>query len=561
MAPAGWHSITPTGLAANIYGTALAFSILSTIVLALRMVARLEMNQFSLEDYLIVFLWQVFFLSGLVFIKVSICLTLLRIACQPIAATWGEVKGTCLPSTITVSITFIISAFNLITDVTTALLPFLMLKDVQMTKKNKVAIIGILSLRVLASIATIARLPFAHAYFSPTNYLEGIGDIILIAGSLPMLRTLFKSIKGSMQQKSTHNTNSTELLLGERIVITVDHHFGHEPRATPESELRKAVVFADMNTETAKAWSEESKKYASNQEYQTTIFEMNVRDDKSVQAMVDFVVKEFGRLDYAVDNGVHAPIAETDMDDFDSIMNINARGNLCVKAQVAAMLKQEPKTCRVAVTPSWFYKKFVEEEQWVDEQTCQEIFAVCQALPGPASTKMIYCINSMHGRLDDGGFVFRLVESPWSSWDVWTFARDISTVQLAEKAITNKVTRIVVCLGGAAGILYSSLWYFPLLMVAAGLATELRSRRWLVSLLRGVNAAAVGLVYTVLYRLWQIGLLDEARGNGSPLGGDPWWVAITGASFVGGRWFGLSAPLAILLGGVLGMVWHAIVKA
>lgn len=59
-------------------------------------------------------------------------------------------------------------------------------------------------------------------------------------------------------------------------------------------------MFADMNTETAKASSEESKKYASNQGYQTAIFEMNVQDDKSVQAMVDFVVKDFGRLDYAV---------------------------------------------------------------------------------------------------------------------------------------------------------------------------------------------------------------------------------------------------------------------
>lgn len=93
-----------------------------------------------------------------------------------------------------------------------------------------------------------------------------------------------------------------------------------------------------------------------------------------------------------------------------------------------------------------------------------------------------------------------------------------------------------------------------------GFWKELRSRRWLVSMLRGVNAAAVGLVYTAVYRLWQIGLLDEASGNGSPLGGDPWWVAITAISFVGGRWFGLSAPLAILLGGALGMVWYAIVK-
>lgn len=47
----------------------------------------------------------------------------------------------------------------------------------------------------------------------------------------------------------------------------------------------------------------------------------------------------------------------------------------------------------------------------------------------------------------------------------------LAAVQLAEKAITDKMTRIAVCFGGAAGILHSSLWYFPLLMVADGLAT------------------------------------------------------------------------------------------
>lgn len=122
--------------------------------------------------------------------------------------------------------------------------------------------------------------------------------------------------------------------------------------------------------ETAMASSEESKKYASNKEYKTTTFEMNVQDDDSIKAMVDFMVKEFGRLDYAVnaagvslsnvsaiipsteylslwqvDNGAHASLVDTDIENYDRIMNINARGNLiCVKAQIAAMLKQEPKT-------------------------------------------------------------------------------------------------------------------------------------------------------------------------------------------------------------------------
>lgn len=66
-----------------------------------------------------------------------------------------------------------------------------------------------------------------------------------------MLRTLFKSIKGSIQQKSSMHTNSTELLeMGraqkirdqadvDRIVITVDHVVDHETRSVPsERELQ-----------------------------------------------------------------------------------------------------------------------------------------------------------------------------------------------------------------------------------------------------------------------------------------------------------------------------------
>jgi NAD(P)-dependent dehydrogenase (short-subunit alcohol dehydrogenase family) len=62
----------------------------------------------------------------------------------------------------------------------------------------------------------------------------------------------------------------------------------------------RVVVFADMDEETAKVSSEESKRFASNKEYKTSAFKMNVQDDQSVQDMVDHVVKEYGRLDYAV---------------------------------------------------------------------------------------------------------------------------------------------------------------------------------------------------------------------------------------------------------------------
>ena len=59
-------------------------------------------------------------------------------------------------------------------------------------------------------------------------------------------------------------------------------------------------MFADLNEEEAKTSSEESKRYASAEKYQTAAFKMNVTDDKSVEAMVEFVVEEYGRLDYAV---------------------------------------------------------------------------------------------------------------------------------------------------------------------------------------------------------------------------------------------------------------------
>lgn len=94
-----------------------------------------------------------------------------------------------------------------------------------------------------------------------------------------------------------------------------------------------------------------------------------------------------------------------------------------------------------------------------------------------------------------------------------------------------------------------------------GLWKALRSYRWVTSCLRGVNATAVGLVYTAVYRLWEIGNIDGTNQNGSSLGKDPWWVVITATSFVGGMWFKLPPPVAILLGGTMGIIWFEVVKA
>ena len=98
--------------------------------------------------------------------------------------------------------------------------------------------------------------------------------------------------------------------------------------------------------------------------------------------------------------------------------------------------------------------------------------------------------------------------------------------------------------------------YTPGLFIVVGfmgLWRKVSEREWFLSVLRGINAAAVGLVFTAVYKLWMIGYLTVDVQGGSPLGNDPWLVLITATAYVGGAWFGVEPPVAILMGGVLGV--------
>ncbi|KAH0605377.1 uncharacterized protein H6S33_004599 [Morchella sextelata] len=464
-----------------------------------------------------------------------------------------------------------------------------------------------------------------------------------------------------------------------------------------------------------------------------------------------------------------------------------------------------------------YHKRFVDGYKWIDEQTYQELFAICQALPGPASTKFGFCITLIHSGFIPALLAFLLFSLPGvlgmfalslgvSKMDE-TLPRPVyallcglnsatvgiialAAVQLGQRAVTDKVSRAILFLGATAGMLYNALWYFPLLMVVAGIVTmsydggfgpkallysknlfkrmrhrqsnsdrpveeglgdgtwtssavkepvaahrrssapsvneelvsqnpesqanevnevveeaatttanknkvfpmplaitivvgffisfivilvlraelksrpiglslfanlylagtiifgggpvvipllrqyivdegwvtardfllglaiiqafpgpnfnfavylgsltalnsgslpsaigallafiaifapgmllasatitfwnELRRRPWVASILRGLNAAAVGLIYTAVYRLWEMGYVDENHANGSSLGRDPWWVVITATSFVGTAWFGFPAPFSIVLGAAMGLIWFVVVNA
>ncbi|EER29446.1 Chromate transporter family protein [Coccidioides posadasii C735 delta SOWgp] len=165
-----------------------------------------------------------------------------------------------------------------------------------------------------------------------------------------------------------------------------------------------------------------------------------------------------------------------------------------------------------------FYQRFVEglggKTPWIDEQTYQELFALCQALPGPGSTKMLFCMALIHAgflpaivtllawslpgavgmfglslgvqRLDEllPDIVYALL-SGLNASTVGIIA--LAAVQLAEKSIKDNITRILVIGGACAGLCYNALWYFPTLMVIGGCSTavwDLYGRRNVAKLRR-----------------------------------------------------------------------------
>ncbi|KAH8588981.1 hypothetical protein B0O99DRAFT_524156 [Bisporella sp. PMI_857] len=176
------------------------------------------------------FIAEFFYASGAVAIKCSIAVTLLRIAdarrrfvwtiwsimistaisavifilvianiCRPITALWGETTGTCNLK-LNSDVSFFFSAVEIATDWALAVLPAVLLWNIQMKRRIKVSVAMILSMAAFASCATIVRLRYLSLYSDPKEFLYGTGKIGLwsvieegigiIAGSLPALRPL-----------------------------------------------------------------------------------------------------------------------------------------------------------------------------------------------------------------------------------------------------------------------------------------------------------------------------------------------------------------------------------
>jgi len=139
----------------------------------------------------------------------------------------------------------------------------------------------------------------------------------------------------------------------------------------------------------------------------------------------------------------------------------------------------------------------------------------------------------------------------------FNFAVYLGALVIAGPASSKSAPTIVGALLAYFGIFLPGLW---LSIGFQSIWQSLRKRREVTSILRGINAAAVGFVFTAVYRLWEIGYLTPEQAKGASLGQEPWWLVVAASTFTAVEWFSVPPPVAIIAGGAAGLCWWAAVE-
>jgi NAD(P)-dependent dehydrogenase (short-subunit alcohol dehydrogenase family) len=110
----------------------------------------------------------------------------------------------------------------------------------------------------------------------------------------------------------------------------------------------KRLLIADLQQDELKVAQEQIQ--AAHSDVAVKFVVVDVRSQESVQAMVNTCIEEFGRIDYCVNcAGIirFGDTVELDEKDFELVYQVNLRGIFfCAKAEITAMLKQEPLVTR-----------------------------------------------------------------------------------------------------------------------------------------------------------------------------------------------------------------------
>ncbi|KAI0184773.1 hypothetical protein EV127DRAFT_224571 [Xylaria flabelliformis] len=137
--------------------------------------------------------------SGIVFFFVTL------FQCNPITFFWDKSirGGWCIDPHIIAALTYLYSAFSVICDFTFAILPMFLVFSLQIGRRSKIALIPILGIGIVASIAVVVRLAYVNTFLDP-DFLWATVDIAIwstaeqglaiTAASLATLRPLFRTV-------------------------------------------------------------------------------------------------------------------------------------------------------------------------------------------------------------------------------------------------------------------------------------------------------------------------------------------------------------------------------
>ena len=167
-------------------------------------------------------------------------------------------------------------------------------------------------------------------------------------------------------------------------------------------------------------------------------------------------------------------------------------------------------------------RDYVVDPGWVSPRDFLLGLAVIQALPGPNSNFGVY----------------------------------LGALALAGRVSTISASTIFGALLAFVGLFTACLW---LSVGFQSLWQSSRKRQEVMSVLRGINATAVGFVFAAVHRLWENGYLSAAQSKGGSLSQEPWWVIVAATTFTAVEWFAVPPPVAILAGGVAGLGWWEVV--
>ncbi|CAJ2513251.1 Uu.00g013700.m01.CDS01 [Anthostomella pinea] len=225
--------------------------------------------------------WQMFYATSTNLVKAGIAMTLLRLTaqrryrypilgimispalftvgvvivlvttCYPLGAQWDLALARCAAHDVMAQLSYLFTVFTVLLDWACAVIPYLLLRDLEMRKAVKITLLAVLMFGGLAGVCAIIRLPYLKYYLIEKDQLYYFANIVLwstvenaigiIAASLPMIRKLFGIYATSSREESqpVERAGAVETIGGTPLT---KHHTSIQLKSMSSSRLKSSTL-------------------------------------------------------------------------------------------------------------------------------------------------------------------------------------------------------------------------------------------------------------------------------------------------------------------------------